>query len=132
MTLKTSRFAVRVVKDPVIWVILVMFIILGSGPVLADFWQIWHAQRDLAWKCFRFSPQRFLFHLIFFPMIAVLASFIATALVRHSEELFADPAMSLVQYLISHWRIVVLAAIWLTAGLCVMDYFFNPKSFDKF
>lgn len=128
----TNRSAFRIIKDPTMWVIAVILILLASVPVTIDMARLIIANKSESVNQILAAPNHFWFTIIFFPMVALLTGFILTGLIKYSEEIFSNEHRLIAQFTITHWRVIVTSGIAFAAFICGIDYFFNPKTFDKF
>ena len=126
-----EKFAHRIIRDRTMWIVALLFIITASGSALVEVVRCWLNNRDIAWRLIVSAPNHFWFLIVFFPMLSLCAAFIVVGVIRHSEEIFLDGGRTFSQAMITHWRVVVLAGLAVASLICVIDYYFNPKTFDK-
>lgn len=76
-----------------------------------------------------YAPNQFLFPLLAFPM-AAFSTFLAMKLLVATLQ-STPPHHPVIRWTADNWIVVCLIGIIMTSSVCILDYFFSAKTFDK-
>lgn len=112
-----------------IWVIIcsVFGLILTNAPLVYILFRV-HKPSALS-PLWGYAPNQFLFPLLAFP-IAAFATFLAMRLLISTLQ-HSPPQHPVIRWTTDNWIVVSLIGIILTSSICIIDYFFSTKTFDK-
>ncbi len=111
------------------WVIIcsVVGMILANAPLIYILFRV-HYPSGLS-PLWGYAPNQFLFPLIAFPMAAFSAFLAMRLLVSTLQQ--SPPQHPVIKWTADNWIVVCLIGIILTSSICIIDYFFSAKTFDK-
>lgn len=111
------------------WVILfsIAAVVLVNAPLLYILIRIHNP--SLLSQLWGYAPNQFLFPLLAFP-VSAFATFAAMKFLITTLQQ-KTPFHPVIRWTTDNWLVVVLIGIVLSASICMVDYFFSAKTFDK-